>query len=81
MAPGRTFAVVNSAVIPTGDFTRQPDWDPDAASLIERLQARTGGALHTVDAERIATALLGDSIATNMFLLGFAWQHGRVPVR
>ena len=80
MAAGRTFAVVNSAVIPTGDFTRQPDWDPDAVSLIERLQARTAGALHAVDAERIATALMGDSIATNMFLLGFAWQHGRVPV-
>ncbi|MBE7416755.1 MAG: indolepyruvate ferredoxin oxidoreductase family protein [Ideonella sp.] len=80
MAPGRTFAVVNSAVIPTGDFTRQPDWDPDAATLIERLQARTGGALQALDAERIATALMGDSIATNMFLLGFAWQHGRVPV-
>jgi indolepyruvate ferredoxin oxidoreductase len=80
MAPGRTFAVVNSAVIPTGDFTRQPDWDPDAASLVERLRSRTGGALHAVDAERIATALMGDSIATNMFLLGFAWQHGRVPV-
>jgi len=80
MAPGRTFAVVNSAVIPTGDFTRQPDWDPDAASLLERVRARTGGALHAVDAERLATALLGDSIATNMFLLGFAWQHGRVPV-
>jgi indolepyruvate ferredoxin oxidoreductase len=80
MAPGRTFAVVNSAVIPTGDFTRVPDWDPDAAGLLARIQARTGGGLHAVDAERIATALMGDSIATNMFLLGFAWQHGRVPV-
>jgi indolepyruvate ferredoxin oxidoreductase len=80
MAPGRTFAVVNSAVIPTGDFTRMPDWDPDAASLLARIEARTGGGLHAIDAERIATALLGDSIATNMFLLGFAWQHGRVPV-
>ncbi len=79
MAPGRTFAVVNSAVIPTGDFTRMPDWDPDAASLLARIQTRTGGGLHAIDAERIATALMGDSIATNMFLLGFAWQHGRVP--
>jgi indolepyruvate ferredoxin oxidoreductase len=80
MAPGRTFAVVNSAVIPTGDFTRMPDWDPDAANLLARIQARTGGGVHAVDAEQIATALMGDSIATNMFLLGFAWQHGRVPV-
>jgi indolepyruvate ferredoxin oxidoreductase len=80
MAPGRTFAVVNSAVIPTGDFTRMPDWDPDAANLLSRIQARTGGTVHAVDAERIATSLMGDSIATNMFLLGFAWQHGRVPL-
>ena len=80
MASGRTFAVVNSAVIPTGDFTRMPDWDPDAAGLLARIHARTGGVVHAIDAERIATALLGDSIATNMFLLGFAWQHGRVPV-
>jgi indolepyruvate ferredoxin oxidoreductase len=80
MAPGRTFAVVNSAVVPTGDFTRMPDWDPDAATLLARIQVRTGGVLHAVDAERIAMALMGDSIATNMFLLGFAWQHGRVPV-
>ncbi|MEO8040880.1 MAG: DUF6537 domain-containing protein, partial [Betaproteobacteria bacterium] len=28
----------------------------------------------------IATALLGDSIATNMFMLGFAYQRGLVPV-
>jgi indolepyruvate ferredoxin oxidoreductase len=57
-----------------------PDWDPDAASLLARIQARTGGGLHAVDAERIATALMGDSIATNMFLLGFAWQYSRLPV-
>jgi indolepyruvate ferredoxin oxidoreductase len=80
MAPRRTFVVVNSAVIPTGDFTRQPDWDPDAANLVARIDARAPGATHVVDAERLATALMGDSIATNMFLLGFAWQHGRVPI-
>ena len=80
MAPGRTFAVVNSAIVPTGDFTRMPDWDPNAASLLARVQERTGGVVHAVDAEQLATALMGDSIATNMFLLGFAWQHGRIPV-
>lgn len=80
MAPGRTCAVVNSAVIPTGEFTKMPDWDPDAANLLTRIHARTGGTLHAVDAERIATSLMGDAIATNMFLLGVAWQYGRVPV-
>jgi indolepyruvate ferredoxin oxidoreductase len=32
------------------------------------------------DAQRIATRLMGDTIATNLFLLGFAWQKGLVPV-
>ena len=33
-----------------------------------------------VDAGQIATALMGDSIATNMFMLGYAWQKGQVPL-
>ncbi|MDX9886612.1 indolepyruvate ferredoxin oxidoreductase family protein [Thauera sp.] len=33
-----------------------------------------------VDAQALATTLLGDGIATNLFLLGFAWQRGLVPV-
>src|SRR5690606_29885775 len=32
------------------------------------------------DATRLATQLMGDSIATNLFLLGFAYQQGLVPV-
>ena len=33
-----------------------------------------------IDAQALATTLLGDGIATNLFLLGFAWQRGLVPV-
>jgi indolepyruvate ferredoxin oxidoreductase len=33
-----------------------------------------------LDATAIATALLGDSIASNLFLLGVAFQRGLVPV-
>jgi len=33
-----------------------------------------------VEATRLATGLLGDSIATNLFMLGFAYQKGLVPV-
>src|SRR3546814_3737148 len=33
-----------------------------------------------VDAYRIATRLLGDSIAANLFMLGYAWQRGLVPL-
>jgi indolepyruvate ferredoxin oxidoreductase len=37
-------------------------------------------ACHFINATDIATALLGDSIASNLFLLGYAWQRGLVPV-
>jgi indolepyruvate ferredoxin oxidoreductase len=37
-------------------------------------------AVRFVDATRLATSLCGDAIATNMFLLGYAWQLGLVPL-
>lgn len=80
MAAGRTCAVVNTALNPTGDFPKSPDWDPDVVNLVANLRSRAGDQLHSFDASRVATALMGDAIAVNMFLLGYAWQLGRVPV-
>src|SRR6185295_16489663 len=39
-----------------------------------------GGQSHFLDATRLATALMGDSIATNLFMLGYAYQKGLVPL-
>jgi indolepyruvate ferredoxin oxidoreductase len=36
--------------------------------------------MHMTSATRLGTALLGDAIAANMFLLGSAWQRGIVPI-
>lgn len=33
-----------------------------------------------LDATQLATALLGDAIAANLFILGYAWQQGLVPL-
>ncbi|MBL8446653.1 MAG: 2-oxoacid:acceptor oxidoreductase family protein, partial [Zoogloeaceae bacterium] len=80
MATGRTRAVVNCAETPTSDFTRNPDWsfplDAMQASLRDALGS---GEVDFLDAQAIATALLGDNLATNAFLLGFAWQRGMIP--
>jgi indolepyruvate ferredoxin oxidoreductase len=35
---------------------------------------------HFIDATTLATALMGDSIAANLFMLGFAYQKGRIPL-
>ncbi|MEN1958336.1 indolepyruvate ferredoxin oxidoreductase family protein [Luteimonas changyuni] len=37
-------------------------------------------ALRIVDATQLATALLGNAIAANLFMLGYAWQRGLVPL-
>mgnify|MGYP000721650943 CR=1 FL=1 len=80
MSPLRTFAVVNTALNPTSEFPKQPDWNPSVADLVRGIEERTGGHAKALDAARLAVALMGDAIAINMFLLGFAWQQGRIPV-
>ncbi|MCP5188326.1 MAG: indolepyruvate ferredoxin oxidoreductase family protein [Pseudomonadales bacterium] len=78
---GRTHAVVNEAEVPTAAFILDPDARFPRASMKAKIEAEVGAAgCHFLDATRVATALLGDSIACNLFLLGYAWQRGLVPV-
>jgi indolepyruvate ferredoxin oxidoreductase len=78
---GRSKALINTHEIATGDFARNPDWDFPAGDLKQILIKAVGNsAIEFLDATRIATALMGDSIATNLFMLGFAYQRGLVPV-
>ncbi|WP_017937712.1 indolepyruvate ferredoxin oxidoreductase family protein [Zestomonas thermotolerans] len=74
-------AVVNSHEAPTAEFTRNPDARVPGAAMREAIVEAVGETkTHFVDATRLATALLGDSIASNLFMLGFAYQKGLVPV-
>jgi indolepyruvate ferredoxin oxidoreductase len=76
-----TKMVVNTHEQMTGEFTRNADYRFPGKSLRETIVRGVGdGNAEFVEATRIATALMGDSIATNMFLLGFAYQRGLVPV-
>ena len=81
MGQGRTHAVVNATLAPTAAFVKNPDWEyPDAVSVDVIREACGSDHVDAVQAGRIATALMGDSIATNMFMLGYAWQRGWVPL-
>jgi indolepyruvate ferredoxin oxidoreductase len=78
--PG-TRVVANTHEQITGAFTRNTSFRVPGASLRDTIRHGVGDAnAEFVDASRIATALMGDSIATNMFMLGFAYQRGLVPV-
>jgi indolepyruvate ferredoxin oxidoreductase len=79
---GHGRAVVATGLVPTSDFARNPDWKLDAQALIERIESGVGKTgLVLIDAQRLATALVGDPIGVNMFMLGMAWQNGLIPLR
>ena len=81
MRTGRTAVVVNTQETMTGDFTRDADLVFPADALMRGIERAVGPRqVDRVDATRIATALIGDAIATNMFMLGYAWQKGRIPL-
>ena len=81
MGEGRTFAAINSTGSSTAAFVKNPDWQfPGAGSQAEIVKACGADHVDFIDAGKIATSLMGDSIATNMFMLGFAWQKGHVPL-
>ncbi len=81
MREGTTRVVANVAEAPTSDFLLNPNWQPPTAKLDQRLEDTVGeGNVWFLDAQKLATALMGDALYTNMFLLGFAWQKGLVPL-
>jgi indolepyruvate ferredoxin oxidoreductase len=78
---GETKIVLNTHQAQTGEFTRNPDWKIPADQIIGSIKMLCGdNNLFTVSATQMATALTGDSIATNMFMLGYAYQKGFIPV-
>ncbi len=81
IAKGRTHLVVNTAEVMPGEFTRRPDFSLPA-ERIKRAIREAAGAEHAdfTDATSLAVSVLGNALAANMFMLGFAWQRGRVPL-
>jgi indolepyruvate ferredoxin oxidoreductase len=78
---GGTQAIVNSHLAPTADFTLNPDMEFHGEELVRLIRDGAGdNRTEFIDATGLATALLGDAIAANLFLLGHAYQRGALPV-
>jgi indolepyruvate ferredoxin oxidoreductase len=80
MRPGRTHVVINTHQQPSGHFARQPDWQFPADEVRALIEESVEGRADYIDATKLATALMGDSMATNLFMLGFAYQKGLLPL-
>jgi indolepyruvate ferredoxin oxidoreductase len=78
---GTTEMVINVAEVLPGDFTRNADFSLPTERLKRAILADAGAEkTHFIDATRAATALFGNSIATNIFLVGYAYQLGAIPL-
>ncbi|MGI9295278.1 MAG: indolepyruvate ferredoxin oxidoreductase family protein, partial [Pseudomonadales bacterium] len=78
---GHTRIIVNAAEIPSGDFVLDRNADMATEQRVALLQKTVGAdRVETIAANTIAEKLMGHSVYSNVFLLGFAWQKGLVPL-
>jgi indolepyruvate ferredoxin oxidoreductase len=78
---GHSRAIINSHETITGDFTRNPDLAFPSRAMQRSIGEAVGeDRVEFLNATDLATGLLGDSIAANLFMLGFAYQRGLVPL-
>jgi len=78
--PERTHAVVNARLTPVAEFVRQRDFDFQKGTVEDTVRSVVRPDAHFHDFGRAAMAVAGDEIATNIMMVGFAWQKGLVPL-
>ena len=78
---GRTHMVINTAEVLPGEFTRNTEFSLPVERLKRAITNAAGrDKTHFVDASRLAIGLLGQSIGANMFMVGYAYQLGALPL-
>jgi indolepyruvate ferredoxin oxidoreductase len=79
--PDHTAVVYSDYEMHTAQFTRNANIRVPGPALRHTIAERAGKApVHHFDAHTAAVKLFGDSIAANLFLLGYAYQLGAVPI-
>jgi indolepyruvate ferredoxin oxidoreductase len=81
MQKGVTRALVNTAKVMPAHFARDADLAFPLDSMERDIAESVGpGDAEFLDATGLATTLMGDTIATNLFMVGYAYQRGLIPV-
>jgi indolepyruvate ferredoxin oxidoreductase len=73
-------AVTDTTVVPTAEFSKNPDWRLNGDEQLARLTRLLGDRARGLDAQRIAEQVMGDRVFANMLLMGAAWQQGGIPL-
>jgi indolepyruvate ferredoxin oxidoreductase len=76
----RTFGVINTHLIPIANFIMDRDFDFQSRKVNAVLETALRKDSSFFDFTKPAEILLGDSIATNMMMMGYAYQKGLLPL-
>src|SRR3569623_304290 len=80
MSAERTAAIVNGHNAPVANFVRDRDFDFRQDAVLQAIKDSVRPGLRIVDFHRFATKVIGDAIASNMMMVGYAWQLGLLPL-
>ncbi len=74
-----TLCVVNTHQMMTGEFIQNPDQRFPLDELLGIIR-QSSGSLHQIPATGLAKSAFGDTMTSNMIILGYAYQAGAVPI-
>ncbi len=80
LTQGRSVAVTDKTVVPTAEFSMNPDWTLNGDEQLQRLTRILGENARGLDAQMLAERVMGDSVFANMLLMGASWQQGGIPL-
>ncbi len=81
LRPDHTRVVANEAELPTADYVLFRDADMQADKRLDLIRDAVGESnFARLDANGIAEKLMGDTVFSNVMMLGFAWQRGLLPL-
>ena len=73
--------LLNRFVSPNARFARDADLDLSFDPLLAQVMPRADQErVMSIDATRIAQVMLGNAVGANLFLVGYAWQNGLIPL-
>ena len=77
---GRTRAIIDTHVTPVAGFIHDRDFDFRSTHILSQLKNEVRSPAALVDFHALALKVLGDTIAVNLMMVGYAFQQGAMPV-
>ncbi|TMV09931.1 indolepyruvate ferredoxin oxidoreductase family protein [Ruegeria sediminis] len=80
LTAGKSVAVTDTTVVPTSEFSKNPDWQLNGGEQLERMNRILGADSRGLTAQDLAEKVMGDRVFANMVLMGASWQQGGIPL-